>query len=80
LLAEIEDEDEEEDYYYDMHPTKEDLMSESIPHLTLIRYLLDVLEQLFLTPGWLAAGNLKIYQTPDKKEYPLALDVAFLGE
>jgi hypothetical protein len=34
-------------YYYDRHPTEEDLMGESRPHRALVEYLKQVLEWLF---------------------------------
>jgi Uma2 family endonuclease len=73
MVRNIEDEVE---YYYDSHPTEEDLMGETSPHADLVHYLVEVLR-------WLSQGqtraiyeNLNIYQTNNKYEYPLAPDVA----
>ncbi|MEI6047159.1 MAG: Uma2 family endonuclease, partial [Chloroflexota bacterium] len=69
-------EEEEEDYYYDMHPTKEDLMGESVAQQDLMSHLISLLKELYHIEGWFVSGNLNIYRTADKKEYPLAPDVA----
>ena len=37
----------EVNYYYDSHPTEEDLMGETSFHADLVNYLLDVLRWLF---------------------------------
>jgi hypothetical protein len=73
MVRRIEDEIE---YYYDSHPTEEDLMGETVFHAALVRYLFAVLSWLF--EGQLCAihENLNIYQTTDWKEYPLAPDIA----
>lgn len=63
-------------YYYDTHPTKEDLMGESSPQFDLLVYLVTLLRWLYRAENWHIAGNLNIYQTADKNEYPLAPDVA----
>ncbi len=65
-------------YFYDSHPTEEDLMGETSFHADLVNYLLDVLRWLF--HGRLCAiyDNLNFYQTADPKEYPLAPDIAVI--
>ncbi|NWJ48727.1 MAG: Uma2 family endonuclease [Chloroflexi bacterium] len=64
------------DYYYDTHPTREDLMGESTSQSELIRYLVDVLLWLYRAENWFVVSNLNIYNTKDHLEYPLAPDVA----
>jgi Uma2 family endonuclease len=70
--------EDEVKYYYDSHPTQEDLMGETSFHADLVNYLLDVLRWLF--HGRLCAiyDNLNFYQTPNSKEYPLAPDIAII--
>jgi Uma2 family endonuclease len=63
-------------YYYDEHPTKEDLMGESAAQSQLIFYLLKVLEWLYQAEGWFVISNLNIYRERRRHEYPLAPDVA----
>jgi Uma2 family endonuclease len=66
----------EEFHYYDLHPTKEDLMGESTAQSKLIFYLLKVLEWMYGAEGWFVVSNLNIYLRRQKHEYPLAPDVA----
>ena len=68
----------EVEYYYDFHPTEEDLMGETSFHADLVIYLLQVLRWLF--HGQLCAiyDNLNFYQTDDPKEYPVAPDIALI--
>jgi Uma2 family endonuclease len=75
MARHIEDEVE---YYYDSHPTEEDLMGETSFHAELVNYLLDVLRCLF--HGQLCAiyDNLNFYQTSNSKEYPMAPDIAVI--
>ncbi len=63
-------------YYYDSHPTQEDLMGETSFHADLVTYLMDVLKWYY--HGQLCAlyENLNIYQTANPLEYPLAPDIA----
>jgi len=70
--------EDEVKYYYDSHPTQEDLMGETSFHADLVRYLMDVLSWLF--HGQLCAlyENLNMYQTSNSNEYPLAPDVAVI--
>jgi Uma2 family endonuclease len=68
--------DDELEYYYESHPTKEDLMGESLVHYSLIHYLVSVMEWCYRLKGWLITANLEIYQTPEHNEYPVAPDLA----
>jgi Uma2 family endonuclease len=65
-------------YYYDFHPTEEDLMGETSLHRSLIDSLALVLKWLY--QGQLCAiyENLNFYQTANPKEYPLAPDIAVI--
>src|SRR5258706_1590704 len=65
-------------YYYDSHPTEEDLMGESRPHRVLVEYLKQVLEWLFRHQACAIYENFNFFQTPDEQEYPLAPDVALI--
>jgi Uma2 family endonuclease len=75
MARQIEDEVK---YYYDSHPTEEDLMGETAFHRALVHYLIDVLTWFF--HGQLCAiyGNLNMYQTTKYREYPVAPDVAVI--
>jgi Uma2 family endonuclease len=65
-------------YYYDLHPTEEDLMGESNPHLDLVTYLVTLLRYLFRDQACAVYGNLNFYQTRNPHEYPLVPDVAVI--
>lgn len=65
-------------YYYDSHPTEEDLMGETAAHAALIHYLVSVLNWLCKGQSCAVYKNLNFYQTPDVKEYPLAPDIAVI--
>ena len=65
-------------YYYDFHPTQEDLMGETPVHAALVRYLMSVLLWLFQGQRCALYENLNFYQTPDPNEYPLAPDIAVI--
>ncbi|HZU00089.1 MAG TPA: Uma2 family endonuclease [Ktedonobacteraceae bacterium] len=65
-------------YYYDSHPTEEDLMGESNPHLDLVTYLVTLLRYLFRDQACAVYGNLNFYQTRNPHEYPLVPDVAVI--
>jgi Uma2 family endonuclease len=65
-------------YYYDFHPTEEDLMGETSVHAALIHYLVEVLRWLFHGQVCAVYENLNFYQTPNPKEYPLAPDIAVI--
>ena len=65
-------------YYYDSHPTEEDLMGETLPHADLVDYLKEVLAWLFRGRACAIYKNFNFYQTPDKHEKPLAPDLAVI--
>ena len=65
-------------YYYDSHPTEEDLMGETSWHDTLIDYLKAVLSWLFRGQVCAIYSNLNFYQTRNPKEYPVAPDIALI--
>ncbi|MBV9690161.1 MAG: Uma2 family endonuclease [Ktedonobacteraceae bacterium] len=65
-------------YYYDFHPTEEDLMGETVVHDVLGRYLTDVLTALFDGQMCAVYHNLNFYYTPNWKEHPLAPDIAVI--
>src|SRR5579884_3248062 len=65
-------------YYYDSHPTREDLMGESSLHRDLIDYLVQVLRWLFHGQVCAIFANLNFYQTANFMEYPLAPDIAVI--
>jgi hypothetical protein len=65
-------------YYYDFHPTEEDLMGEPSVHAALIHYLVEVLTWLFHGQVYTVYENLNFYQTSNPKEYPLAPDIALI--
>lgn len=65
-------------YYYDSHPTKEDVMSETGVHRELIDYLKQVLTWLFWGQVCTICANLNFYQTANENEYPLVPDIAVI--
>ena len=65
-------------YYYDFHPTEEDLMGETSMHADLVRYLMEVLMWQFHDQVCAIYDNLNFYQTDNYKEYPLAPDIAVI--
>ncbi len=65
-------------YYYDFHPTEEDLMGETAVHAALVHYLVEVLTWYFHGQHCAIHENLNFYQTSDVKEYPLAPDIAVI--
>ncbi|MBV9707182.1 MAG: Uma2 family endonuclease [Chloroflexi bacterium] len=65
-------------YYYDMHPTEEDLMGETEDHSTLVYYLRGVLTMLFAGQRCSVYYNLNFYYTANRKEYPVAPDIAVI--
>ena len=65
-------------YYYDFHPTEEDLMGETSVHAKLVHYLMEVLNWLFRGQVCAIYENLNFYQTSNPKEYPLAPDIAVI--
>jgi Uma2 family endonuclease len=66
------------EYYYDSHPTLEDLMGETSIHAEIVRYLMLVLTWLFRGQRCALYENLNFYQTPNPREYPLAPDIALI--
>ncbi len=68
----------EVDYYYDSHATAEDLMGDTSYHSELAQYLTLVLRWLFRGQVCAIYDNLNHYQTLDKREYPVASDVAVI--
>jgi Uma2 family endonuclease len=68
----------EEAYYYDLHPTEEDLMGESSLHADLVSYLMAVLQWQFHDQLCAVYENLNFYHTTNRKEYPVAPDIAVL--
>ena len=68
--------EEEVEYYYDTHPTEEDLMGDSIAQDMVSKYLVDVIEWLFAIQGWLIARNLNLYLTGYWMETPRTPDVS----
>jgi Uma2 family endonuclease len=75
MVKQIED---EVAYYYDSHPTEEDLMGETSDHATLVSYLMAVLTWLFHGRRCAVYENLNFYQTGNKYERPLAPDIAVI--
>jgi hypothetical protein len=69
---------DEVSYYYDLHPTPEDLMGETAVHAVLIHYLVDVLRWLFREQRCAVYENLNFYRTSNAREYPLAPDIAVI--
>jgi len=65
-------------YYYDFHPTEEDLIGETSTHANLVHYLKEILKWLFRRQVCAIYSNLDFYQTPNPKEYPLAPDIAVI--
>jgi Uma2 family endonuclease len=65
-------------YYYDSHPTEEDLMGETLPHADLVDYLKELLAWLFHGRACAIYENFNFYQTRDKYEKPLAPDLAVI--
>ena len=70
--------EDEVKYYYDSHPTEEDLMGETDFHANLVHYLVEVLRWLFHGRLCTIYENLNFYQTANPKEYPLAPDIAII--
>ncbi len=66
------------EYYYDSHPTEEDLMGESWLHAELVHYLVEVLKWLFRDQQCAIYENFNFYQTRDEYEKPLAPDIAVI--
>jgi Uma2 family endonuclease len=69
---------DEVSYYYDLHPTREDLMGETAVHAALVHYLVDVLKWLLRAELCALYENLNFYQTPNPREYPVAPDLVVI--
>jgi Uma2 family endonuclease len=65
-------------YYYDFHPTEEDLMGETSVHAALVHYLIEVLTWHLHGQARAVYENLNFYQTAHPKEYPLAPNIAVI--
>lgn len=65
-------------YYYDAHPTEEDLMGETPPHSWLVHYLIDVLTWLLRRQVCAVHENYNFYRTTDEHERPLVPDIAII--
>lgn len=65
-------------YYYDAHPTEEDLMGETPPHSWLAHYLIEVLTWLLHRQLYAVHENYNFYQTTDEHERPLVPDIAII--
>ena len=75
------DEDEDEIrsyYYYDSHPTEDDLRGEPTWHSELVRYLVQVLTWQFRGQKCIVHKNLNFYHTSDPNEYPMDPDIAVI--
>ena len=70
--------EDEVKYYYDSHPTEEDLRGETAFHRAPVHYLIEVLTWLFHGQVCAIHGNLNMYQTDNTEEYPVAPDVAVI--
>ena len=66
----------EVDYYYDTHPTEEDLMGDSVAQDMVSKYLVEVLEWLYASQAWFIARNLNLYLTGYWMEYPRTPDIS----
>jgi Uma2 family endonuclease len=77
-MAKRLEDDERAYYYYDTHPTEEDLMGETADHSTLALYLMQVLKALFRGQHCALYHNLNFYHTSSRREYPVAPDVAVI--
>lgn len=74
----IEQTRDDVEYYYDSHPTEEDLMAESWLHAELVDYLKSVLVWLFREQVCTIYTNFNFYRTAMEDEHPLAPDVAVI--
>jgi Uma2 family endonuclease len=70
------DHDDVFEHYYDLHPTKEDLMGESTAQSNIILYLVNVLRWLYATEQWFVVSNLNIYSERRRMQYPITPDIA----
>ena len=67
---------EEVGYYYDTHPTEEDLMGDSVAQDMVSKYLVEVMEWFYASQAWFIARNLNLYLTGYWMEYPRTPDVS----
>ena len=65
-------------YYYDSHPTEDDLRGVPSAHSQLVHYLMDVLMWQFRGQRCAVHKNLNFYHTPDPNEYPMDPDIAVI--
>ena len=65
-------------YYYDSHPTEEDVLGVTSWHASLVWYLKAVLTWLYQGQVCAIYKNLNFYQTIDHMEYPVAPDLAVI--
>ena len=70
--------EDEVKFYYDSHPTEEDLMGETAFHANLVHYLMEVLRWLLQAQVCAVYENLNMYQTANYMEYPVAPDIAVI--
>jgi Uma2 family endonuclease len=79
VMPEEEEEDIDEiEFYWDVHQTRKDRMGESVPHIKLMHYLLDVIEWLLDSEKRVVLRNFSIYLNNDtsKANRPLEPDIA----
>ncbi len=67
-------------YYYDLHPTEEDLMGETSNHRRLVTYLAAVQRWLFHEHICAIYENLNFYFTPVSTEKPVAPDIIVIKD
>jgi Uma2 family endonuclease len=65
-------------YYYDSHPTEEDLLLETPLHGRLIHYLMEVLRWAFRDQLCAIHANSAFYQTNNENEPPYGPDIAII--
>lgn len=65
-------------YYYDTHPTEEDLLGEAVVHANLVHYLIEVLHWHFRGQVCALCDNLNFYRTPNRYEKPVIPDIAVI--
>ncbi len=63
-------------HYYDTHPTREDLMGESVAQDQLLLLLFDLLRAQFRDQPVFLARNLNIYTRRQARQYPVAPDLS----
>jgi Uma2 family endonuclease len=65
-------------YYYSLHPTEEDTMSESALHAQVVHYLVEVLTWLFHGTICAIHENLGFYPRSGRNDPPIAPDIAII--